>query len=491
VSTTAPFKRTSLGTVLASLVTLEVFSGVLQIYFAPLDAPLGVKFHVSIGTLSWALTAFSLSAVVFTPVLGRLGDLYGHRKVLKIEASLVAVGCVLVAVAPNFGVLVVGRVLEGSFAAYLPLMFGLVRSRYSDDDVRRAVAYLTSVLFFGVVVGLLAIGALVKTAGNESWALWLPAIGTIAGSLLLWIVPNESGHRGTSPRTMDWPGAALVAIGVVAVVLALTEGAGWGWASPRIIGLFVLGILALAGWVATELRTAAPLADVRYLFHPRLAPVFAIGFFVNFATLGSQVAVATLMELPHSLMGYGFSLTPWGFSVCFSLMYCFTFAAAAFTARLGKAIGFKAVMVTGCALIAVGYGGLCLVVGTFAGFLIFLFVAGTGLGFIEGSTRTVLVVQLRDGEVAAGEGIFELAITAGAAVGAAVLGTVLAGNSVPHEAFATLAGYRSAYLWTGASGLVALTFAVIYLLARQSPGKEQKASSQPPPVTAPEAAPEL
>jgi MFS family permease len=473
MSSTASARKTPFATVLSSLVIVELFSGVLQVYFTPLYAALGKKYDVSIGTLSWALTAFTLAAVVFTPLLARLGDLYGHRKILKIEVAIVAIGSVLVAVAPDFGTLVVGRVLQGSLAAYLPLMFGLIREKFRDDDLRRGVAYLTSVLIFGVVVGLVAIGAIVDVTSDPTWALWLPALGTAVGFGLLWLVPNETAdpaEPGVRPsnKHVDWPGVLLLAGGLVAVLLALTEGSTWGWGSLRTVGLIALGVIVLAGWVLVELRTAEPLTDVRYLFRPNLAPVFAIGFFIYFSAIGSQVAVATLLELPGHLLGYGFSLTPWHFSLYYALVYFFTFLAAASTARSGRVFGFKETIVAGCVLVAVGYGGLIFVDRTLTGFLVFLAIAGAGAGFIEGSTRTVIVDSLREGEVAMGEGVYELAITVGGTVGAAVLGGVLSANAVKGQAFATLHGYRTAFVIMGVVGLLAAVVALAYLVKGRS-----------------------
>ena len=140
----SPAARRGLGAFLVILALVELSSGATQVYMSPLLPTIALRFHVSVGALSWAVIAFTLSTAVTTPLFAKLGDLYGHRKVLTVEVALVAIGSLLVATAPNFGLILTGRVLQGMYAAYLPLMFGAVRSRYSHEDTRRSISYLTA-----------------------------------------------------------------------------------------------------------------------------------------------------------------------------------------------------------------------------------------------------------------------------------------------------------------------------------------------------------
>jgi MFS family permease len=452
---------------LASLVLVELFSGVLQVYFLPVYGTLALKFHVSIGTLSWALIGFTLATAVSTPGYAKLGDLYGHRKILRIEVAGVALGSVLIAVAPNFPVLVVGRILQGTFAAYLPLMFGLVRSRYPHAETRRAVSYLTSVLIFGVLVGSVLTGILVRYTNGPTWALWLPAIGTLAGFAGLLVARGEPAPRRQPGQSIDWAGAVLLAGGLALVLLALSEGSTWGWGSARIVGFLVGGVVVLAAWSALELRIAHPLADLRFLFRPVFLPVYVIGFCIYFGAIGGQVAASTFMAAPGHLLGYGLSLTPLAISVALVPVYVLTFLAVAFTARLGRAIGFRPVMAIGCVAGFIGFLGLSIWHNGLAPFLVLYAVASLGTGFIESSTRTLVVDGLREGEIAMGEGIYELAITVGAAVGSAVLGAILSANSSKVPGLALQKGYELAWLTAGIVCLLSAVVALGYVMAER------------------------
>lgn len=463
-------ERRALGTFLAVLVVVELFSGVIQVYFTPLYATLAEKFHVGVGTLSWALTGFALATAVTTPLFAKLGDVWGHRRVLRVEVGIVALGSVLVAVAPNFPILVAGRVMQGMFAAYLPLMFGLVRSRYSHDDTRRSVSYLTSVLIFGILAGVLVVGLIVRYSGSPTWALWLPAIGTLIGFVGLLVVRGETVVVHPEVK-VDWLGAALLALGLVGVLLGLSQGPDWAWSSAPVLACLIGGTAVLVVWYFVELHTRQPLADLRFLFKPHFLPIYAVGFCIYFGVTGGQLANSTFMAAPHHVLGYGLGLDAFHIALWLPVGLAFMFFGVLSTARLGKAIGFRTVMAIGACLATLGSALLVVFHSNIGIFIVLYAISALGFGFIESSTRTLVVDQLREGEVSMGEGIYELAITVGGAVGAAVLGAALSANASKLPGIATQHGYRLAWLLIAALALVAAIVAIGYLVAERRSGE--------------------
>ncbi|MBG0741401.1 MFS transporter [Paeniglutamicibacter antarcticus] len=446
---------------LTSLIITELFSGVLQVYFAPIYPTLAKQFDVNVATLSWALTGYALATAVFTPLFAKLGDVYGHSKVLKIEVAIVAIGCILIAVAPVFWMLVVGRILQGAFAAYLPLMFGLIHARHTRGETTRAVSYLSGVLIFGILVGLLATSLILGLQNGTRWVLWLPAFGTTAGFLLLFIVRAPKVTRAPDSR-VDWMGAILLAVGFAGLIFGITKGTGWGWGSFPTIATIVAGLVILTIWVFTALHTKQPMVDVRYVFRRLLVPVYIIGFIIYFGAVGAQVVTSTFMGLPTDQGGLGLS----GSEIGFLLLpgYAVMFIVIMFTARLGRAIGFRWTMFLGCAAFLIGYGGLVFTHGTLAGFLIFLWIASGGFGFIEAATRTVVVNALRDNEIAIGEGVYELSITVGGAIGSAVLAAIMASNVASTTQLTTVGGYVIIWSLLGVLGVVATAVSIGYAI---------------------------
>jgi MFS family permease len=413
------------GAVLLPLLLVEMFSGVLQVYFGPLYPKLAERFHVDISTMSWSLTGWTLACVVLTPLLAKLGDVYGHRTVLRVDVALVALGSVLVAAAPDFQVLLVGRILEGALAAYLPLMFGLIRSGFDGRTTRRGIAYLSSVVLFGALVGSVAVGMITQYLHTSTWALWLPAVGTLIGFAALWLVPAGSFTRPSGMR-IDWFGAATLAAGLASLLVGVSYGPKWGWSSSSVLGFLAAGLVVLAVWVTGALRTVQPLVDLRRLFRRTAAPIYLIGAAVYFGFLGGQVAISSHLGLPRTAAGLG--LSPFGISMCMVPVFFLAFIAAASTARIGRRIGYLWTMVIGCGIVAAGFCGMALYHDSVGGFVALFSLAGLGNGLVEGSTRTLVVDTLRQEETSIGEGLYELVITTGAAVGSAVAGALLSSH---------------------------------------------------------------
>lgn len=441
-----PTEQASFGVVVAPLMFVELFSGVLQAYFAPLYPELSRTYHVSAATMSWSLTGWSLALAVFTPLLSKTGDVYGHRRVLHLDVALVAAGTVVVALAHTFPVLMVGRVLQGALAAYLPLMFGLARSNLSVPQTRRSVAYLSSVVLFGALVGTVGISVFTKYLASPTWALWVPAVGTCASWFALRLVPRTAFERRHAPHRVDWGGAALLAGGLVGILLGVSEGPGWGWGSPPVIAAGAGGVVLLAGWIALETRATHPLIDLRHAFRARSAPVHVIGFCIYFGFLGGQAAISTFLGLPRTLGGLG--LDAFGISMAFGAVYLVSFAATAGTARLGSTVGYPWATALGCLIGAAGFASLSLFHRSAIIFVCLFSLAGLGNGLIEGSTRVLIIDNLKPDETAIGEGLYELFITTGAALGSAASGAVLSSGSARPVA-ERAHGY--ALVWTTAS----------------------------------------
>ncbi|MFF0447440.1 MFS transporter [Streptomyces sp. NPDC004609] len=438
--------------VLLPLLFIEFFSGVLQIYFVPLYPWLSREFGVDAGSLAWALTVFTIAGALGTPLLAKLGDLYGHRRILRVNLGLVSLGSLVIAIAPNFGFLLVGRSLQGLFPALLPLMFGLIRSRFDADVTRRAVAYLTSCLLFGGLIGAIATSQLVKAAGGPEWVLWIPVVGTVIGSGLLWL-GHEHTVRDPEAR-VDWAGAALLGLGLVCLLLGLNQGPSWGWTSAGILAPLGLGLLLLVTWVIVELRVDQPLADLRFLFRPRLVPVYVVGGGVYFAIEGGQMANSMFMglELGLSASEIGLMLIP---KIGLAVL------TAALSAPLSRWIGFSWIMVIGSACVAVNATGLIFFRDSIAEYLVFAMLGTAGLGFVAGSARAVMVGELRRHEMSTGQGVYQLSIVIGAAIGSAVLGAIFAANL--HGTIPTGSAYTLVWIAQSAMALIALIAALTHV----------------------------
>jgi EmrB/QacA subfamily drug resistance transporter len=316
----------------------------LQSLVIPVLSTIQVELHTSQDAVTWVLTAYLLSASVMTPILGRVGDIYGKKWVFVATLIALAVGSVLAAVAPNLAVMIVARAIQGLAGGMLPVGFGIIRDEFPGDKVAGAVGVLAALLAVGGSLGIVLAGPIVN-ALNWHWLFWLPAIVTVIAAVGAVLFVPQSPIR--SPGTISWLPAVLISAWLVLLLVPLSEAPDWGWGSPAVIGMFVAAVLLAAAWVWSELRAATPLIDMKMMRVPAVwtnnlvALLIGVGLYAMFAFLPEFV------QTP-SAAGYGFgaSITRSGLMLLPSGVTMF--AAGLFAGSLTRRLGGKVLVVAGC-----------------------------------------------------------------------------------------------------------------------------------------------
>jgi len=299
-------KRRTGGTAIILFLSLGGLSfAVLQSLVAPALGTIGQDLGVETSDASWVLTAYLLSAAVLTPILGRLGDMVGKRKVLIVILALLLVGTVLAALAPNLLVLILGRILQGAAGAVMPLSIGIVRDELPKERVSVTIGLLSAIFGIGAGVGIVAAGPIVD-ALSWHWLFWLPAV--LVAIALLGAIFGIPESKVRTPGRLDFVGTAILSVSLVSLLLAISEGAKWGWGDGKTVGLIILGAIGLVVFVFVELRVENPLIDIHLFQHRGVwtAHVAALAF--GFAMFGTFILVPTLLQLP-TVLGFGFGKT--------------------------------------------------------------------------------------------------------------------------------------------------------------------------------------
>ncbi|WP_329365365.1 MFS transporter [Streptomyces sp. NBC_00669] len=446
--------------VVGFLVFVELTSGIIQGMMPALLPELGSVLHVSAGDLNWVNAAQLLAAAVSVPLFGRLGDMYGHRRLLRIAVLCLAAGSVLVALSPSFEVLLVGRVLQGPLAALLPLEIGLVRDRLDTAGGRSAIAMLVGALTFGASAGMVVAGLLRQAISSVHGVLWIPAAVTVLCAGVVFFLVPESKVRAQGK--VDWVGAGLLSVGLATLLLGISQGPKWGWTDTYTMTLFAVAALTLVAWVLVELRVAEPIVDIRLSVRRTLFPVYAASFLLGIALFGAQTAAVLFVSSPGDKLGYGFGYDALGIAWLMLPSGVMAFVASLFASRLFKLLGGRAVLAVSGVLMAIGYVFLIEAHDKPWQFVVVNIINGLGVGLALSAMPVLIVESSPQERTSIATGIYNTAKTVGGSVAGAIFAAILTAITFKGTEIPTIHAYTTVW-WccAGVSILVAVSATVV------------------------------
>ena len=257
----------------------------------------------------------------------------------------------LCAVSSQIGVLIAGRALQGAALAVVPLGISIMRDELPPVRVLSSVALMSSTLGIGAAVGL-PVAALVIEHFNWHTMFWVSgALGVLDIVLVLSCVP-ESPLR--SRGRFDVLGTLGLTCALVALLLAVTQGADWGWMSVRTVGLLVAAVVISLFWGAYELRTVSPMVDLRVSARPAVLLTNIAALLIGFAFYANSLATAQMVQEPRST-GYGLGASIVVSGLCLLPGGLSMVALSPVSARISAKHGPKVTLALASALMAVGY----------------------------------------------------------------------------------------------------------------------------------------
>jgi EmrB/QacA subfamily drug resistance transporter len=303
VAAGAPARRLALpGLLVLSLGALDF--GLEQALIVPALPAMAAHYRATLSEVAWLATGFLLASIVAVPLLGRLGDLFGKRRVLLFAYAAFAAGSLVSALAGSIGLVIVGRIIQGAGAAFAPLTLGLLRDLAPPKRLPHRIGFVVGMAGAGAAVGVLLSGILVDDVSVPAIFWFLFGIGIVLVVGALAFVP-ESPVRKRVP--IDLLGAAALGSGLAALLLAISKGNDWGWSSARILGLFAGSALLLAAFVAVERTVPQPLVDLRLVLARPFAVANFCGLVFGFAFYLAAYLIPQMAALPEA-SGYGLGL---------------------------------------------------------------------------------------------------------------------------------------------------------------------------------------
>jgi MFS family permease len=454
------------GLTLLALATAGLVVSVMQTLVLPLLPSLVAAFHTSVATVTWVFTATLLAGAVATPLLSRLGDMYGKKSMLIVAMVLLVIGSVVCALATSLGVLIVGRALQGVSSAVIPLAIGTIRDVFPRERVMTAIGIVSATLAVGGAAGLLLTGVIAAHTTGFHIVFWVAAGAGVLGLLLVvaW-APASGGRAGGRP---DLPGAASLAAWLVCLLIALSEGGIWGWRSGRIIGLFAGAAAACALWIWIEMRVRDPLVRLPLLVGPRSLSANLASLLLGFAMFAGFTLVSDFVQTPRAQLGYGLSG-----SVLDVGLYLLpgTVASLGFSALAGRfeaRIGAAWTLAAGSALIGAAFAWLAVANAQVYDMLIFSVLQGIGFGLAYAALGTVAVQHVPMDQSAIASGINSLVRTTGGSLGTAITAAVLTSYVIAHTTLPSLHGYVLSFLAAALAGAASAAVAAGHALRHRS-----------------------
>jgi EmrB/QacA subfamily drug resistance transporter len=399
----------------------------LQSLVVPVLTTVQHELHTSQDTVTWVLTAYLLSASIMTPILGRVGDMKGKKRVFVGALVALAVGSLLAALAPSIGVMIVARVIQGAGGGMLPVAFGIIRDEFPPGKVAGAVGVLAALTAVGAGLGIVLAGPIVA-ALDYHWLFWLPLILTVVATVAAVLFVPESPVR--TPGRISWLPAVLLSGWLVALLVALSEAPVWGWGSARVIGLLAAAVVLAVAWVLAELRARTPLIDMTMMRRTAVwtnnlvALLIGVGMYATFAFLPEFV------QTPAAA-GYGFgaSITRSGLMLLPSTITMF--AVGMFAGRLTRAFGGKVLVIAGC---LIGCGAMAILAFAHAHeWEIYLSSAimGVGFGLAFSAMSALVVAAVPASQTGVASGMNANIRTIGGSIGAAVMASIVTSQLGP------------------------------------------------------------
>ncbi|MFI1070235.1 MFS transporter [Streptomyces puniciscabiei] len=456
-TTDQPARRAG-GAVVPVLAFAGIVVAVMQTLLVPVIKDLPQLLHTAPSNATWVLTSTLLSGAVATPIMGRLGDLYGKRRMLILSLAVMVVGALVSAVTSQLLTMIVGRTLQGFAMGAIPLGIGLMRDMLPRERLGSAMALMSSSIGVG---GGLALPAAALVAQHTNWhALFYGAAGLGALSIVLTLlVVPESPMRAEG--SFDLLGALGLSTGLVLLLLPITKGSDWGWSSGTTLGLFAASVAVLVLWGLFELRVKAPLVDLRTTARPAVLFTNLASIMVGVAFYVVSLVLPQLLQLPKAT-GYGLGQSMVVAGLCVAPLGLTMMFTAPVYARLSARYGPKVTLIIGLLIIALGYGGGLGLMDAAWQTIVTSVVLGAGIGLAYSSLPALIVGAVPASETGAANGLNTLMRSIGTSVSSAVIGMVLANtaNNVGGIAVPTMHGFRVSFLIATAAVAAGLLMAL-------------------------------
>ncbi|WP_285182771.1 MFS transporter [Rhodococcus sp. MEB032] len=429
---------------------------------------------VSADDASWLVTVTLLTSAVATPIVSRLADMFGKRRMMLISMTMIVVGSLVAAIGGNFVALLIGRGLQGFAISMIPVGISIMRDELPKEKVASATALMSATLGIGSALGLPLSGLIFEHLGWPA-IFWLSAIVGVLLIIAVAVVVPESSVR--TRGKFDFLGAVMLSTALTAILLAISKGARWGWTSELTLLMFVIGIVTLALWFPYELRVTQPMVDLRTSAKRPVLLTNVASILVGFSMYANNLSTTQQLQMPK-ISGYGFELGVMAAGLCMIPAGLAMVFFAPVSANITKRFGAKITLIVGGTVLALAYIARVFLTGSIALIIISAAVVSIGTAIAYSAMPMLIMRSVPITETASANGLNSLLRSVGTSTSSAVVAAMLTSMIIPSgpgEGLPSIDAFKNIF-WLAALAAVAAAAAAAFIPRR---GAKPEAALRP------------
>ncbi|MDN5892713.1 MAG: MFS transporter [Nocardioides sp.] len=464
-------RRAPTWAVILTLSLAGMLASLQQTLVVPVLAEVPGLFEVSSDTGTWMVTVTLLAAAVGTPIISRMADMYGKRRMILLTMSIMVLGSLLLALGDSFALALTGRAMQGLASALIPVGISIMRDELPPERVGFGVALMSATLGIGASMGMPLSGLLYSHFGWSS-LFWVSGAAGAAMLAAVALLVRESEVK--APGRFDLRGSLLFAAALTAFLLAVSKGGAWGWGSPQVLGLAALTAVLLAAWLPYELRVGDPLVDLRTSARRPVLLTNIASILIALAMYVNILISISLLELPEETgHGLGLDVSSAGLAMVPSGLVMVLLSP--FSGMILNRWGGRLTMAVGAAIMSVTYLLRIPFSGSVTEVVLGSALVGLGTALAFAAMPMLIMAAVPITETAAANGINALMRSVGGATSSAVFAAITASVTVSYagEVLPAKGAFDLMFTLCGAATLMAVgvTWLIPARAAREDRGR--------------------
>ncbi len=377
--------------------------------------------HATVSGLEWTVNAYTLAFAVLLVTGGRLGDLFGRRRMFLFGVVTFALSSAFIGFSQSEAWLVGGRAVQGIGAAFMmPGTLSIISNAFPPAERGKAIGTWAGVSALALAIGPVVGGFLVETVSWQS--IFFLNLPVAAGAVFVTLFAAQESRDETAPAHVDLAGVATITVGLASLVLALVEGNAWGWGSGRILGLFAVAAVALVAFVLVETHARFPMVEFGFFRSRSFLGANIVAFIVSFAMLAMFFFLALYLQ---NVKGY----SPLQAGVRFLPSTVIIIFVGPIAGRLADRVGSRPLMTLGLALVSLslfwqGHLAVDTPYGQLAGAFV---VMGFGMGLVMSPMSTAAMNAVDQSKAGVASGVLSMSRMVGGSFGVAAMGALVTG----------------------------------------------------------------